>query len=532
MAITVQLPDGSTAEFPDGTDHALIEKTLASHAKDNNLSWSDVPGQALKNALPSAGNFVKGIAQPFLHPIDTATGLANIGYGLASKAYGASGLDTRGADEKAADEATVDAIGHHFKDRYGSVEGLKRTLATDPVGAAADASMVLTGGSSLPARVPGAVGKAAQAVGTVGRAIDPIGATANTVGAAANLGKQVVGMTSGVGAMPLEAAFSAGRMADPKFGEYIRGIGDPQKIVKAAEDAYDVRKAEASAEYNRKMAATRADTKPLDIRPIIREMNKLDDEIAFKGFSKSPTAQKALNEIRNVVRDFWKLPQPERTAEAFDALKQRIGDVSKSYDPITQANAKRVADRLYNKVKDEIVKQVPDYADAMKVYSEGADAAKETRDALSVGGKASNDTKLRKLTSVMRNNVNTNYGARARVLDDLAKTKPGESLPAMIAGSTLSAWHPRGLAVLGPVLAGVTGAATFNPTTAAMLPLMSPRLLGNVAYGAGRTAKAIDDIGGLIPGSSYARPAIGYGYTGANAVRAMGLLDQLNAEGR
>ena len=44
---------------------------------------------------------------------------------------------------------TANAVGQHFKDRYGSAGSIGNTLVEDPVGAAADASLLLTLGSLL-----------------------------------------------------------------------------------------------------------------------------------------------------------------------------------------------------------------------------------------------------------------------------------------------------------------------------------------------------------------------------------------------
>jgi hypothetical protein len=62
-----------------------------------------------------------------------------------------------------------------------------------------------------------------------------------------------------------------------------------------------------------------------------------------------------------------------------------------------------------------VAQQAPDYAVAMDNYSKSADLLREMERALSLGNKASADTALRKLTSLMRNNVNTNYGERLRL---------------------------------------------------------------------------------------------------------------------
>lgn len=144
------------------------------------IAWSDIPGQAMENLPESAGKFI----HPFLHPIETAKGMAGLSGGLAEKAApylkgndplsavvrgAAAGSKYLGGHEQMADE-----FGQQMKDRYGGLENVKHTLAEDPVGAAADLSMVLTGGGSAASRLPGMAGRVGEVAGRVGSAIDPL----------------------------------------------------------------------------------------------------------------------------------------------------------------------------------------------------------------------------------------------------------------------------------------------------------------------------------------------------------------------
>lgn len=128
------------------------------------ISWSDVPGMAMQSFIPSAKQAGSDIVQPFLSPIETTKALGNLGLGLIQKFI-------PGEQES---EKYANAVGQFFADRYGGIEELKKTLATDPAGFLLDASTVLTGGGGLAARAPGMTGKIGKAVSTVGHAIDPM----------------------------------------------------------------------------------------------------------------------------------------------------------------------------------------------------------------------------------------------------------------------------------------------------------------------------------------------------------------------
>jgi hypothetical protein len=81
------------------------------------------------------------------------------------------------AAKRAVDAAN--AVGGMYKDRYGSVEALKNTLATDPVGAAADLSTLFTGGAAATARVAPAASKVLGAVGKYTNPLLPVTTAAN-----------------------------------------------------------------------------------------------------------------------------------------------------------------------------------------------------------------------------------------------------------------------------------------------------------------------------------------------------------------
>jgi len=81
------------------------------------------------------------------------------------------------AAKRAVDAAN--AVGGMYKDRYGSVEALKNTLATDPVGAASDLSTLFTGGASATARVAPAASKVLGAAGKYTNPLAPVTAAAN-----------------------------------------------------------------------------------------------------------------------------------------------------------------------------------------------------------------------------------------------------------------------------------------------------------------------------------------------------------------
>jgi hypothetical protein len=185
-------------------------------------SWSDVGGEALANAPGSASKFVGGVVQSLVHPIDTLTSISDLAaggfYNAMPKAV-QSAINAIEINPEAQQQAikTANVVGGEYKQRYGDMEKIKATLATDPVGAAADLSMIFSGGASATSRVAPTVSKALTTAATVTNPMVPI------VGAA-NLGIKATGVGG-------KAVFNA---LDPKSKAYMTAAeGRTPEIINA-----------------------------------------------------------------------------------------------------------------------------------------------------------------------------------------------------------------------------------------------------------------------------------------------------------
>jgi hypothetical protein len=470
------------------------------------LTWGQVPGEALRNTPQSAANFATNMAHPFLHPIETAETFYDLGRGLLAKA---GMLDAPDAEEK------VNAVGQFFAERYGSMEGLKQTLATDPVGVLADASVVL-GGTGLAVRGPGLVGKAGEVMRSAGAAVDPVkavGKVASTVGG--KVIAPILGTTTGVGARPIQEAGKAGLTGNRKFVEHMRGKGDINEPIDLAKRGVSELRQRRSDAYKSGQAGYINDPTHLNAEPIGKALHDAAKKISPHGVPKSDAAAKTLQQISDKLDEYLHLPP---TVDVLDDIKQAIGEIRQKTEFGTLERV--VADDIYNATKDVIVKQAPQYADTMKVYSEASDNLTNMTKTLSLGEKATKDTALRKLQSTMRDNVNTNYGQRTKLADELAALEP-DLMPAL-AGQSLSSVAPRGIqrALAGAGVVGGGGAAAagmLNPWALAAIPLASPRVVGEAAYLTGAAGRKIGNA--VSKGSG---PAQQLGRLAINDVPALG----------
>ncbi len=174
-------------------------------------TWSQVPGEALVNAPESAGNLFSSLGQMVTHPLTTIGNVMDIGGGAlqyalpesvtnAINAYSTPEQQEAAAKQREAASRTA----QFFRDRYGSEQGIKETLAMDPVGALADI-----------------VGTAAGGVGIARRGI----ATANKIGEVRKANKAVV---AAEGLQDTAAAKQAVAAADAAKAAAVMG---PQRVL-------------------------------------------------------------------------------------------------------------------------------------------------------------------------------------------------------------------------------------------------------------------------------------------------------------
>lgn len=172
--IPVDAPEGATEQDAIAFAAATYKPKAAASGMPGprkNYDLLEVPGQAIANIPASAKKFAGGLYEAVTSPVQTAMGVLDIGAGAIQKALPESAVNFINQFEGNPNAAVraveaANAVGGMFKDRYGSYEGIKRTLAEDPVGAAADLSTLLTGGSMAASRVAPNVSRSLQTAAT------------------------------------------------------------------------------------------------------------------------------------------------------------------------------------------------------------------------------------------------------------------------------------------------------------------------------------------------------------------------------
>lgn len=151
-----ELPKESSATFKATGDENLVTGTL----------------KAVGNVPSSAINLGKNVVQAVANPADTVTSLGSIAVGGASKLGRVMGTGANVGKPVTQEEESFDGVINFFKERYGSVDALKRTLIEDPAGAAADIASIFSGA--------GAATRTAS-LSKVGRVVEPVNAINSTL---------------------------------------------------------------------------------------------------------------------------------------------------------------------------------------------------------------------------------------------------------------------------------------------------------------------------------------------------------------
>lgn len=460
--------------------------------------WEDVVIDSIGNVPKDAIQYGSDMVSAIASPIDTAKGLLTLGQGAAVNvmpdAYikWLDRVQPSVASHRAKVSDVASAVGQQYKADYGSVEGFKNKLSEHPVQVLGDLSMVLSGGAGLAGKVP-MLAKPAQLLSKAASATNPLNIAAKPVKMAGDLTANVVSaFGTHTGSMPIKQAFKSGLEGGESsklFRQNMRGDVPAADVLDAAKANLAAMGAAKSAEYRAGMAQVSGDRTILSFTGIDDAVQGAKRTVSFNGQIKNMKAAKAVQAIEQEVAK-WKKLDPARfhTPEGLDVLKQKIGAIIEDL-PYEQKTARMAANGVYHSIKGEIVSQAPVYAKTMKSYTDAMDEIKEVERTLSLGNKPSVDTAMRKLQSLTRNNVNTNYGNRLGLAETLEQRGGRQLMPAL-AGQALNNFAPRGLGgtVAGGV--GMGGYAMGGADAAAwLMSLQSPRLVGEVAYKLGQAGR-------------------------------------------
>lgn len=490
----------------------------------------------VQNIGTSAGNLLSGLGNAVMHPIDTLSNLAGTVAGGVEKAFGANNQDTQMFDN------TI----HYLGKRYGGssigevVSNIGHTLYTDPVGAALDLSTLLDGAGAA----VGAAGKIADiskvaelskaadyistvngliktgtpeatallkqegtltqisnALTTVGKYTNPLGAVAGigkkAIGVAGRLGGEALGVSTGAGYGAIKGAFNAASSpeAQSAFRAGISGGEDAANtLVDSAQQAYSDLKLQRSSAYENALGDIKTGTHTLTPETVAPIFDTFDNLLNKYGITKNPEGELDFSNSR--LRN-----EPVTVGDIQDISKeiQKYKDGEKQITPVNIDDLKQMIDARYsagsrgssfttqlnNVVRKTLRTNVPKYEEMTSAYEQASNDLKDFRQSLSIGGKASRETIVKKLTSTLR--ANNEY--RQTLLKEFSQGA-NKDIFSQAAGASMQSLIPLGLSKYAEGLA-----AFLNPHILLALPFSSPRLVGEFVNALGKGNAVLERIG-------------------------------------
>lgn len=493
--------------------------------------------QGIGNLAAGAVRGAGSIGATILTPIDAATRVLNHGEPLNVGGYDVLGQDRRSGMDAALTNMGADTNSLAFQGGKLGAEVAGTAGAGGILGAGAKmlgatpkiVSAFSSGGMSLGGKTTGSLigdlalrsGAGAATGMTAAGMVNPSSAgTGAVIGAATPGGawlaglaghsvtnlagkvtKSILGGTTGTGSSVIDAAYNAGLEGDSSFLANMRGDANFSDIVDQAKDALSVMRETRGQTYRTGMAAVSGDKTILDIQPIQDAIKTAQGKFAsYHGEVTNENANSAIQRVSEKVND-WATKDPTifHTPEGLDKLKQWVGGELENAKPGTQTDA--ALKGIYNSIKSTVAAQAPTYAKTMADYETASEQLSEITRSLSLGQKTSADTAIRKLQSVLRNNVNTNFGNRTELVNALEQQGGARIVPA-VAGQSLNSVWPRGMAAPTDAIA-LAAASLHNPMLLGAAAAASPRLVGEATYGAGRLAGVGRTALNSIPGPGY-----------------------------
>lgn len=478
-------------------------------------------GQVAEEAVSGFGASAKreamAIWDAVSSPIETAKTVGQLGYGILQNTLPDEVVQLIGEDEES--QQLASAVGEYVADRYGGIENIKRTVATDSAGFMADLAGVLSGGATIAAKVVATAAKAGRGAKLVGvpaalekfaknaSRIDPITSGLLVAGKIAKVGNKkliapavatTLSFTSGTGREAVSQAYKAGKEggdAVKRFRDSLTGKADPTEVVANARFNLDILYKQRRRNYLEGKANLK-DTN-LSLAPLRAKLIELQN-IRTTNASTIEAAEKAAEILQRAEKQNYK------SLADFDELKRTLNSESMNYTGEARSALSQMAE-LVRKSIDDVD---PNYGKVMKSYENASKTIQEIEKALSVGDKKTAEVALKKLLTSMRDGVSTNYGQRLNLAQELEGVTGGKKFMSQLAGQELSSVVPRGLQgrvtsalATGGAAYGV-GAGMLSPSSLLPLALASPRFVGEASQLAGRTARRAQQAAQVLPSAT------------------------------
>lgn len=476
----------------------------AGNAEEPELTWEETGKGALQQLLPSSGRLIKETAKALTVNLpETAEGIGQIISGLSSKVGGNFGLE-QSPEEKQKKEALVDALGRHYAETYGSIEGFKKAFAKDPASILSDLTLPVSGIGGISAKIAkaGNLAKTAKALSLTSKAsqyLDPVQAALGVAGKVAKLPvvalRGLSSARSGVAYSSLTDVYNLAKQGNQVQREAFNlgRKGTESVVFEKVHNSFDTAAQEASDAYVNNMGNLAKE--PANWGSIL---NKIDEEINKIEKFNPKTGNKfiasgnenTLKELKTAREDVVNYQDAAGNIAEADAYKRSLYNIVYGRSSGDKA-AKDALGRIAKETRDSIEKIDSNYAEIMDQWQDWLNLSNELKSAGAAGSRAGDTAALEKLMKALKKPAK-----RENTIDVL--TEYDEGIPYLLAGyATKPAL--RGSPNLTDIALGTMGYFAHPAAAAGALYGMSPRLgsmtqtaLGTLdKYGSALTSKPI-----------------------------------------
>lgn len=418
-------------------------------------------GGFASNAVTSMGNLLGGVAAAVASPLVTAKAVGSVVFGGLDKATAAMGIPEDPKHPRIS-PAAFDSLVDHFKQRYGSLEGVKDALYKDPAGVAMDASVLFGGvGSAAKAANLTNVAKVARIASEV---TNPVGLTVKagvgTAKAARFAARTGVNRAVSVAGSPRPLSADALAKADELGIPLSRGDAGGSKFTQRTE--HILGSTVAPDLYEAKVQAGRAG--------IMKGVNELTGDFATDHFAAGDnTVQRLLTHAKERESTGHGAYDALAKIEADPANAQTITKAVKTVDtglvdesgnpitrqqPVTETVAMPVtlasAKQALTPIRDKILKQMPL---AQQQQSRGLQALQNIIDGPDFVSASTADANLSALKNILREDVdgkvkflvNKAISATSPAVDEAVAKAGPEATKAL--STARAAWKERSTAL-------------------------------------------------------------------------------------
>jgi hypothetical protein len=483
-------------EFPDNISDEDILKALQKDRQSDNpvLPEKNLYNAPIETIERSGKQFFSDLYQVIRHPVKTAKSIKDLG---------SSVINLIKPGEQGNEELAI-AVGKFFKERYGGLENIKKTFRTDPVGFAADLSIILTGGAMLPARTTGTVGKFSKIIQATGNAIDPLTASLKVGSLAKKVPKYlggsildvVSGAKGGLTSANVVRAYDAGKTGGqtqeafkigkggaveataniPVIGKMVENISGLRQnkagFVQNLIDDLEKLKIKNRKIWNESSARNNLKKIKMSKKEITDILKNAEKNAKMNGVWQKSTDAKLFDTLKKMKDEIFKA-NINRNGLGADTYIQRINDLLKN-----NKNNNLLLD-VKNNLKSNLNNKNANY----DKYTQGFEEISKIENmADNIIADKNPDQVIKRINNIFKNNK-TDIKLLKNLNPELTK-----NLQSYQAGLRTAPMQGN---IVSSITKGAMGATTFGPPGFLLAQALGPRSIGTSANLAGKTRRML-----------------------------------------